>query len=142
MGKSNWKLGITVLVVSVISLTLWFGASSGTPPFNILGESGGTTVNLFLLLIGVVTYVWFWIWAIIAIGNIAQEKGYSKTGFVVFAIFLPIIALIVALVLQPSQAKENATVAAQMVKCPACAELIQPDAQKCKHCGEILVQQE
>lgn len=133
LGKSNPRIGIYVLAASLISLVLGLNVRTSARPATTQGDIGTG-----LLILACVTYVWFWIWVVIAIGNIAENKGYSKAGFIVFAIFLPLIALIVALVIQPSQMKQTSVAAAVMVKCPMCAELIQPDAIKCKHCASDL----
>lgn len=130
LGKSSARVGISVLAVSLISLVLGLAIRTSARPATTQGDIGTG-----LLILAGVTYVWFWFWVIIAIGNIAENKGYSKAGFIIFAIFLPLIALVVALVIQPSRVKQTAVAAAAMVKCPMCAELIQPDARKCKHCG-------
>ncbi len=118
------------LLVAVVLLFLWvfLGAIFG------LGGIRPNTLSVTLIL----CVVAFWVWMILAVGSVAASKGYSKAGFIIFAIFLPVVALIVALVLQPSQSKQTAAVSAKMVKCPACAELIQPEAIKCKHCGEMI----
>lgn len=125
-GKSSPRFGIIWLVVAVVIPILVY----------LFAWPAWATWILTLAL--VVSVVAFWVWAIIAVGNIAAMKGYSKAGFIIFAIFLPIIALVVALVLQPSHSKQTATAQAQMVKCPTCAELVQSEAKKCKHCGSDL----
>jgi len=86
---------------------------------------------IFLLLVfgGI---IWLAIW----IGGRAHEKGYSRAGFVVFGLFFSLIALIVVLVIQPTQTAQVKGLA----KCPHCAEAIQPDAKVCKHCGrDVLI---
>ena len=125
-GKSSLRFGIILLAVAVVIL------------ISVYFVSWSALVSWILLLALVGSVVAFWVWAVIAVGNIAEVKGYSKAGFIIFAIFLPIIALIVALILQPSQSKQTATLQAHMVKCPMCAELVQPEAKKCKHCGADL----
>ena len=67
----------------------------------------------------------------IVIGDMAQKKGYSRLGFTIFGIFFSLIALIVVLVIQPTQTAQTKG----LVKCPHCAEAIQPDAKVGKHCG-------
>jgi len=147
VGKSNLKVGLILLVGFVICWTVVFLpdflltlTNSDTPLlyfrfFQFVGFGDVLRGQTFLLIGGLILFIWFTIWLIIAIGNIAQAKGYSKTGFVIFAIFLPLIALIVVLVLQPSQAKQVSIIESQSVKCPKCAELIKPEAVVCKHCG-------
>lgn len=133
-GKSNPVFGIVLFVISLL-VTLAGIFIAGTAGYGAYSALYG---GFALAGLGLILYAWFWVWAIIAIGNIAAFKGYSKAGFVVFAILLPIVALIVVLILQPSQAKQNAVAAAQLVACPACAELVQPKATKCRYCGEVL----
>ena len=93
-GKSSPRFGIIWLAVAVVIPILVY----------LFAWPAWATWILTLALIGSV--VAFWVWAIIAVGNIAAMKGYSKVGFIIFAIFLPIVALIVALILQPSQSKQ------------------------------------
>ena len=133
-GAPNAVLGVSLFIVSVLAMAVgaFVAATAG------YGAYGPVVTGLVIAGVGLVLYIWFWIWAIIAIGTIAERKGYSKAGFVIFAVFLPIFALIVALVLQPSSAKRDEAATAGLTRCPYCAELIQPAAVKCKHCGERL----
>lgn len=73
----------------------------------------------------------FAIWLAIWIGKRAEEKGYSRVGFTIFGLFFTLIALIVVLAIQPTQGAQSLG----LVKCPHCAEAIQPEAKVCKHCG-------
>ncbi len=73
--------------------------------------------------------------AAIYVGNKAKSKGYSKAGFIVFALFFLPVALIVVLVIEPSTVQREQVAAATLSKCPSCAELVQPEAKVCKHCG-------
>jgi len=82
------------------------------------------------LVFGALLFVVFILLAL-WIGKKAKEKGYSRVGFTIFALFLPVIALIVVLVIQPTQAAQDKS----LVKCSQCAEAIQPQAKRCKHCG-------
>jgi hypothetical protein len=61
------------------------------------GEFGIFSLILFVAFIAL--YIWLIIW----VGKRALSKGYSRAGFTVFAIFLPIIAWIVVLILDPRQ---------------------------------------
>ena len=54
----------------------------------------------WLFLLGMLAlYAWLVIW----IGKKAEQKGYSRAGFTVLAIFFTLIALIIVLVLKPRQ---------------------------------------
>ena len=63
---------------------------------------------------------------------VGQRKGRAFAGFVFGALLGPIGWLIVA-VGPDVKATQQAT---RMRKCPYCAELVQPDAKVCKHCGK------
>jgi len=67
---------------------------------------------------------------------IASRKGYSFIGWWIYGAALFIIALPHALIIKPDQALiEKKKIALGMKKCPMCAELVQPEAKICKHCG-------
>ncbi len=88
----------------------------------------GTEMLFILVLLALFAFA---IWLAIWIGKKADEKGYSRVGFTIFGLFFTIVALIIVLVIPPSQAAQMAG----MVKCPHCAESVQPEANVCKHCG-------
>lgn len=55
------------------------------------------------------------------------------------AVFMAVVCLIVfAIAYFTGREMQDAT-ATPSKKCPECAEMIQPDARKCKHCGTVLV---
>lgn len=91
-------------------------------------------------------YLIIWI-AIAAIsGYFAKQKGRSVVSWVILGFFFSAFALI-ALWLLPSlgiddeKSREIAKkfgVSARYRKCPECAELIQKEAVKCKHCHTSL----
>jgi hypothetical protein len=71
---------------------------------------------------------------------IASHKGKSGFGFFVYSLFLWPIALIHALIMEPSQksAEEHGIVSGELRRCPFCAEAIQIRAVRCRHCGADL----
>ncbi len=87
------------------------------------------------ILVIVAVLVALYVAAAIFVGNKAKSKGYSKAGFIVFALFFLPVALIVVLIIQPSTVQREQVAAATLSKCPSCAELVQPEAKVCKHCG-------
>ncbi len=81
-------------------------------------------------------FVVFWVLCGVVAAVIASNKGGSGVlGFIVGLLLGPI-GVIIAFFM----GNEKAAVAAQITsgdrkKCPRCAELVQPDALVCKHCG-------
>jgi hypothetical protein len=82
---------------------------------------------------------------------LGRGKGLGRLGFLLGFAF-SVVGIVIVAVLEPPEeerhrrllqeqqllSKQVAVASAGLVKCPACAELIQPDAKKCKHCGEII----
>lgn len=79
-----------------------------------------------------------WIAFCFVAGVIADRKGRSGGWAFLLSFFLsPLIGIVVALLLRPSQKRleKQALASGEVKKCPYCAELIQAAALKCKHCG-------
>ncbi|WP_228713094.1 zinc ribbon domain-containing protein [Klebsiella pneumoniae] len=67
---------------------------------------------------------------------IASSKGRSFFAWWLYGALLFIVALIHSLVIKKDiRALEQSQLDSGLVKCPYCAEMIKPEARKCKHCG-------
>ncbi|HCH7897831.1 TPA: zinc ribbon domain-containing protein [Raoultella ornithinolytica] len=67
---------------------------------------------------------------------IASSKGRSFFAWWVYGALLFIVALIHSLVIKRDiRSLERSQLDEGLVKCPFCAEVIKPEAVKCKHCG-------
>ena len=74
----------------------------------------------------------------VVVGIVAGQKGRSVIGFMLLAALLsPIVGLIAILAMPPDQQAidRQAQWTGKSKKCPACAELVKPDAQCCRFCG-------
>jgi uncharacterized membrane protein YhdT len=84
----------------------------------------------------------FWLAFSIIVGVAASHRGRSGFGwFLIACVITPLLALLLVFVIpkvprRGSSAEPSDGV--QRVKCPECAELVLPDARKCKHCGAVL----
>ena len=138
-------LGVTALGlakangnVAIVQLLQQGGAIASSPPGNsasatekltsAAGSGDMETVVLDYYLIALVLYVIFFGLIGVVVG---QRKGRAFAGFVFGALLGPIGWLIVALGPDIKASQE----AARLRKCPFCAELVQPEAKVCKHCG-------
>lgn len=61
-------------------------------------------------------------------------------GLLISLFFSPVIGFFSVILASPNQAgiEKHLVKAGKMKRCPACKELVQPDAVKCKHCGSAL----
>ena len=67
---------------------------------------------------------------------IASSKGRSFFAWWLYGALLFVVALIHSLVIKKDiRSLERSQLNEGLVKCPFCAEVIKPEAVKCKHCG-------
>jgi hypothetical protein len=86
-----------------------------------------------------VLFLIFWLGIIPAV--IAHIKGHSFLGWWLFGISFFIIALPLAITLEPTvQAREKSALSAGGRKCPHCAEIIKQEAKVCRFCGRDVEQ--
>jgi RNA polymerase subunit RPABC4/transcription elongation factor Spt4 len=76
-------------------------------------------------------------------GMIASSKGRSFFGFFLFGLLIWPVALVHALIMQPTQAETAARAHGQAKAegrrpCPFCAEMIKREAKVCPHCRSEL----
>lgn len=84
--------------------------------------------------------LFLWLMLGIVVGIIAGSKGRSFLGWFVYGFLLFPVALVHVLVTPRNQAHDDrrALLSGEVVKCPACAELVRREAVVCKHCGRDL----
>ena len=86
-----------------------------------------------------------WVLCGIAAMAIANAKGRSGCGWGLLGFLFGPLGLLAAAIMSPnarakqSQADRAGIQSGDLVKCPACAELIKREARKCKHCGTEII---
>jgi hypothetical protein len=66
--------------------------------------------------------------------KVASDKGRDPIGWLLIGLLLGPIALLMIFIVEPDQ--NQIIKSGHKKKCPFCAELINDEAIKCKHCGE------
>jgi hypothetical protein len=113
------------------SLSQAAGTPGSTPMSKTSDIFGWIGLIIFLIVLGLVVLPAY----------IADRKGRSFSGFFVYSLFLWPIALIYSLIMTstPEVQQRGAEARGEIRRCPACAELVQVAALRCKHCGEPLM---
>lgn len=78
----------------------------------------------------------FWLICAAAAVAVAEHKGRSGCAFAIVALITAPIALIIALVMQPTEAviTKRAIASGDLRECPACKEAIKASATICPNC--------
>ena len=82
----------------------------------------------------------FWLLCGMVSAVIAVNKGNSGCGWFLLGLLLGPIGLVLSLVVQgkPRLVEEKRLHSGESRRCPACAELVRPEAVKCRFCGSEL----
>ena len=82
-----------------------------------------------------------WLLFGVAAAAIMGNKGRSGCGGFALGFLLGPIGIVIALLMgrDHKQIAKQALQSGSMRKCPQCAELIQPEARKCRYCGSDVI---
>ena len=81
----------------------------------------------------------FWLIMGIVVAILAASKGRGWPLWLLYGFVIWPVALVHALVMAPTpEAREERARRQGLVKCPHCAEMIEPDARVCPHCQRDL----
>lgn len=85
------------------------------------------------------TIAFFWILLAGAVGVLASNKGRSGIGWFLLSLLIsPLLGLVFCAVASNLKTQALTPSESTHLRCPACAEWVQPAAIVCKHCGHTL----
>jgi hypothetical protein len=94
---------------------------------NITNSVNTLVVGIFLIQGLLVGYIGMTLW---------KSKGGDPSGAFVLGAILGILGVIILAIARPGQRERSRAARSQgLIRCPSCAELIEPEARVCRHCG-------
>lgn len=80
-----------------------------------------------------------WLIGSLAVGIWSDKKGFGLIqGFGLALLLSPLLGAVIVAVRNPKRevVESHQIASGEMKRCPACSELIRPQAKKCRFCGE------